>query len=167
MNTHAVIAVDRKHERRARDARRQRLGRGRYDTLVKDLSTVIRIAFEAGATASLWGLEGPLRAGLRADFCLQGWGWIAAELLTRDILQDAFRAAGEEQRPEWEEGQPEWVIHAGSLIERTRCANCHRPLPDGHFKFCSKLCSTVFGGRLSRLKGASEDLAVTLATRSI
>lgn len=152
--------------RRERDARRGRMGESRYNALVKELARVIRLAFEAGATGSLWGLEGPLRAGLRSDLCLQGWGWQSADLAARDVLEDAFRLAGA-IRPTWNEGQPEWTIEAGTLVERTFCANCRKPLPDGRPKFCSDLCQSAFNRRLNFRKAASEDVAVKLAIGTI
>ncbi len=139
----------RKEQRRERDRLRGRLGPGRFDALVQELAGVIRLAFEAGATASLWGLEGPLRHAIRSDLCLQGWKWKAADQMARDVLDEAFRRV-RANRPTWEEGQPEWVIHEGLLIERTRCANCHKPLPEGHYKYCSKLCSDVSSARARR-----------------
>lgn len=155
-----------KRERRARDARRGRMGEGRYNALVKELARVIRLAFEAGATGSLWGLEGPLRAGIRSDLCLQGWTWNSADLMARDVLEDAFRAAGALVRPTWNEGQPEWTIEAGTLIERTRCANCHKPLPEGRPKFCSDLCASAMHLRIGRIKRANEAVALDLAVRN-
>lgn len=158
-------SISAKRDRKERDARRGRLGEGRYNGLVKELARVIRLAFEAGATGSLWGLEGPLRAGIRSDLCLQGWTWETADLVTRDVLADAFRLAGARMRPTWNEGQPEWVIHEGLLIERTRCANCHKPLPEGHHKFCSDLCAASSRNRIYWLKQADEDRAVTVVTQ--
>jgi hypothetical protein len=149
-------------ERRARDARRSRLGRERYSALVKDLATVIRLAFAAGATASPWGLEGPLRAAIRCDLCLQHWRWHQADTLAREALEDAFHIV-RAVRPAWNEGQREWTIEAGTLIERTRCARCHKKLPAGHHKFCSRLCSTSHAARLSRFRQADEEAAVQMA----
>ncbi|QFQ89880.1 hypothetical protein F8A10_20925 (plasmid) [Paracoccus kondratievae] len=71
------------------------------------------------------------------------------------------------QRPSWDEGQPEWTIHAGTLIERTRCVRCHKPLPEGHFKFCSNTCAASHSHRLARMKDAEEDQVIRLATRLI
>ncbi|SFN61708.1 hypothetical protein SAMN05216224_10815 [Thioclava dalianensis] len=156
------LVQQRKLERQARDARRGKLGRGRYDNLVKELVDVIQLAFEAGATGSLWGLEGPLRAGLRSDLCLQGWGWDSADLIAREILAEAFRAAGA-KRPTWNEGQPEWTIHEGLLIERTRCIRCGKPLPEGHKKYCSGLCASTHQSRIDALK----NLQVNNAVRSM
>jgi hypothetical protein len=148
--------------RRAHDARRGRLGAARYDALLNELARVIRLAFEAGATASLWGLEGPLRAGIRSDLCLQGWRWKDADALAQDVLADAFRRVGA-VRPSWNEGQPEWTIEAGTLIERTRCARCHKPLPEGHYKFCGSTCKRNHHSQLARKRNANEDAAVHMA----
>lgn len=166
MNALPDLRVKRKQIRNERDAMRGRLGKGRFDALVKELVAVIRLAFEAGATGSLFGLEGPLRAGIRADLCRQGWNWQDADDMAREMLNEAFRAA-RAIRPGWDEGQPEWAIHAGTLIERTFCANCHAPLPDGKRKFCDRLCHSAFHGRLTRRKQAQDDRAVSLAIRSI
>lgn len=163
---HDTPANRRKRERQERDARRGELGPGRYSALVRDLAGTIRLAFEAGATASLFGLEGPLRHGIRADLCLQGWPWVKADLMAREMLHDAFRAA-RAVRPSWDEGQQEWAIHAGTLIERTRCVRCHGPLPEGHYKFCSSTCASSLSHRLARIKKAQEDRAVKLAIRLI
>ena len=156
-------AMQRKQDRRERDAQRGRLGRGRYDALAKELAALIRLAFEAGATASLFGLEGPLRHGLRSDLCLQGWSWAAADLMARDMLADAFRAV-RAVRPSYNEGQREWTIEAGTLIERTRCVRCHGPLPDGRPKFCSNLCKDGHHMKISSIRRADEDKAVRIAT---
>lgn len=153
-----------KRARRAHDARRGRMGQARYAALVKELARVIRLAFEAGATASLWGLEGPLRAGIRADLCLIGWRWKDADALARDALADAFRSVNA-IRPSWNEGQREWTIEAGTLIERTRCVRCHNPLPEGHYKFCSRICVASHHSHMSRLRQADEATAVRLATQ--
>lgn len=59
----------RKQARQERDARRGRLGQGRYGDLVKEIVGVTRLAFEAGAIGSPFGLEGPLRAEIRGDLC--------------------------------------------------------------------------------------------------
>lgn len=152
--------------RRAHDARRGRLGEARYNALARELARVIRLAFEAGDTGSLFGLEGPLRAGIRADLCRQGWGWLSADLCARDLLDDAFRMV-RAIRPTWDQGQPEWTINAGTLIERTLCIRCHNQLPEGHFKFCGRLCAQAHAAHIGRLKQASEAEAADMATRGL
>jgi hypothetical protein len=153
-------------ERKRRDALRGRMGNGTFSALVRELARVIVLAFEAGDTGSLFGLEGPLRHGIRSDLCLQGWKWKDADTLSREALADAFRLAGA-IRPSWNEGQLEWTIEAGTLIERTRCARCGNPLPEGHYKFCGRLCASAHSVRLHRLKNATEEQAVKMATNSI
>lgn len=157
-----------RRERREREARRGKIGAQRYDMLVANLASAIRLAFEAGATATLWGLEGPLRAGIRSDLCRQGWGWLNADLAARDMLAEAFRRV-RAVRPSWDEGQPEWVVHAGTLIERTRCARrgCGRDLPEGHHKFCSRLCQLAHNSSIARMKEASADNAVEMAVQRL
>lgn len=152
----------RKERNRERDALRGRVGAGRFQAIVKDLAALVRLAFQAGETASIFGLEGPLRTALRADFCMQGWGWSAADLMARDLMAEAFTRIGAE-RPDWYEGQPEWTIKPGMLIERTRCVRCHTPLPEGHYKFCSRLCNTTHATLMAMKRQASEDQAVRLA----
>ena len=152
----------RKGRVRERDALRGRMGNGRFHAMVKDLAALVRLVFQAGETASIFGLEGPLRAGLRADFCLQGWGWTSADLMARDLLAEVFQFVGA-ARPDWYEGQPEWTINAGTLIERTRCVRCHKPLPEGHYKFCSRLCNTSHASLMYGKRQANEDHAVWLA----
>ena len=168
MARHALLAAEaqaRKRARNERDARRGRLGPGRFDALVRELAGVIRLAFEAGATGSLFGLEGPLRHAIRSDLCLQGWRWKDADAMAREMMGEAFRAV-RATRPTWNEGQPEWTIPANTLIERTRCVRCGKPLPEGHHKFCSDLCASAHGKRLASIREADEARAVLMAIRS-
>ena len=167
MARHALLAAEaqaRKRARNERDARRGRLGPGRFDALVRELAGVIRLAFEAGATGSLFGLEGPLRHAIRSDLCLQGWRWKDADAMAREMMEEAFRAV-RAARPTWNEGQPEWTIPANTLIERTRCVRCHKPLPEGHHKFCGVLCASAHGKRLASIREADEARAVLMAIR--
>lgn len=164
--TPAAAKAIRKAQRRERDAMRGRLGVARYNALAAELARAIRLAFETGATATLFGLEGPLRHGIRSDLCLQGWRWADADTMARDLMDEAFRTV-HAIRPTWNEGQPEWVIEAGTLIDRTFCVCCHKPLPDGRPKFCSDLCKRSHHSRLSALRQADEETAVTMAIGSI
>lgn len=149
------LKAQRKRARQERDRQRGRLGSGRFQVLAKELARVIRLAFEAGETGSLFGLEGPLRAGIRADLCRQGWAWETADLMARDLLAEAFRVA-RAIRPGWDEGQPEWAIHAGTLIERTICVRCRRPLPEGYFRFCGVLCRSTHHAMVAAIREADE-----------
>jgi hypothetical protein len=139
----------RKKAKNQKDARR-------YGALVDSLARTIRIAFEAGETGSLWGLEGPLRASIRADLCLQGWKWRDADELAREVVAAAHSRVGA-KRPSWNEGQLEWTIESGTLIQRTRCVRCHKPLPEGHHKFCSDVCGSVYQSRLAHRHQMTEE----------
>lgn len=145
-------------------ARRKRFGTGRFAGLVQELAGVIRLAFEAGATASLWGLEGPLRHAIRSDLCLQGWEWQEADHVAKEILAEAFRKVNA-VRPSWNEGQLEWTIEAGTLIERETCVRCSKPLPEGHYKFCSHLCGLSHRKHVAFMKQASEEQVIMSAIR--
>lgn len=155
----------RKQKRRERDKHRGKLGRERFSYASADLAKVMKLAFEAGEIASIFGLEGPLRATIRSDLCLVGWRWRDADNMARELLEDAFRKL-HAMRPSWYEGQREWVIHEGVLIERTRCMTCGKKLPEGHKKFCSRLCAHIMHDRVGRVKRASEDQVVWSATKS-
>ncbi len=85
--------------------------------------------------------------------------------MARELLDNAFRVV-RANRPAWNEGQLEWTIHAGTLIERTRCVRCRKDLPEGHHKFCSSLCVSAHWGKLENLKKADEDSTVKLAIRN-
>lgn len=161
--------VDRKLERRARDARRKKLGSGRYGALVDDIVEAIQLALEVGVITTHWGLEGPLRAGMRADLCRQGWPWSTADMVTLDLLAEAFNRAGAKARPDWYEGQPEWAITAGNLIERDCCARsaCNKPLLDGRPKFCSDLCRAAHHSHVARQKRTAEAMLVHAAAARI
>lgn len=152
--------------RNQRDAQRRRFGSGRYQQMVKDLAAVSLLAFEARAVATLFGLEGVLRHCVRSELCLQGWRWTDANALARLALEDAFAVVGA-IRPTWYEGQLEWTVAAGTLIERTRCVKCHAPLPEGHHKFCSENCAATFYQGVHRIKHAQEGRAIRLAIRRV
>lgn len=156
----------RRRARRQRDALRGRLGRARYDAILDELVRVVRLARETGATATLLNLEGPLRHAIRSDLCLQGWRWIDAHMAACDMMDEVLRRV-RATRPDWYEGQPEYTVEGGALIERTRCMTCRKPLPEGHRKFCSDLCKSAHHNRIARLREANEDQAVWTAIRMI
>lgn len=103
----------------------------------------------------MFGLEGPLRASLRASLCLQGWALSDADEVARRVLSGAFLCLCV-KRPGWEEGQSEFVVHGGTLIERTRCVRCGNGLPDGHRKFCGRLCADAHHSAIDRAKAVDE-----------
>lgn len=75
--------------------------------------------------------------GLRSTLCYRGWPFQEAQTEAHKLVQAALDLIGA-RRPSWEMGQPEYV-HPG-LVERTRCARCARPLPEGHRLWCSSVC---------------------------
>ncbi|MDN5872797.1 MAG: hypothetical protein L0H29_00240 [Sinobacteraceae bacterium] len=143
-----------------------KFSRRRQQGISGDVAGVIRLAFAAGEIASLFGLEGPLRASLRADLCLRGWGWLDAHRAAVDIVNSALMFLGAE-RPCWNEGQREWTIEAGTLIERTRCIKCHKPLPEGHFKYCGYLCGDAHRHQITALKEGNEKTVLTMAIKTM
>lgn len=156
----------RKIARQQRDALRGRLGKDRFDRLAGELVSLHRLALETRAVASVFGLEGTLRAAVRADLVLQGWRWRDADLVACGVLAEVYRRLRAE-RPDWAEGQPEWVRLPGVLIERTRCAKCHGRLPEGHSKFCSRICATTYHDRLATIRAADEARVSKMASRWI
>ncbi|WP_051609222.1 hypothetical protein [Fodinicurvata fenggangensis] len=86
-----------------------------------------------------FALEGTCRHWLRANFCLQGWPWGQADELAADIVQTALNRLGA-SRPTWAEAQPEWTQPGVLSLPRDTCVHCGRDLPEGHFRFCSRIC---------------------------
>lgn len=162
----AAMKAKRKADRRERDRLCGRLRKQRFEALADELARVIKLAFAAGDTGSLFGLEGPLRAGIRSDLCLAEWQWETADLMARDLLAEAFRRA-RAVRPTWYEGQPDWVIHEGLLIQRERCVKCGKQLPDGHKKYCSNLCADAHHHQIAEIRKGSEDVVVKIATKNM
>ncbi|MDQ7775531.1 MAG: hypothetical protein Q4615_06280 [Paracoccus aminovorans] len=165
MNSHAVMVIGEIEGRRHRDAQRKKGGNRKFERLVEELVDTIRLAFQLGWTGSIWGLEGTLRHGVRARYCLAKWKWSDADALARDAVAEAYRRIGA-KRPDWNEGQPEWTIEGGALVERTRCARCHMPLPEGHHKYCGKICRNAHYAHIARIKNADEDGVLRLVIES-
>lgn len=123
--------------------------------IVAAMAKVMRRDFSDGVTASMFAYESLFIAKIRARFCLIGWPWSLADRAARDLVEQALHLTGAE-RPSWDEGQREWTLSPGLLIERTRCVRCHGKLPEGHFKFCSELCGNAHRLRLLRLREMNE-----------
>jgi hypothetical protein len=144
-----------KHTRAAKDAARGKLAKMRGEDIAEFLAGLTSEALAAGRIPSKFAYEALFRASLRSALCLQGWGWADADQAAAGVVQASLRKLKAE-RPSWNEGQPEWTIEGGTLIERTRCIRCHNPLPEGHFKFCSALCKGGHHARLHWLRQANE-----------
>lgn len=159
-------SLRRKDLRRERDRQRGRLGRGRFDALVTRVVKTTRQALEAGSIAQPFAFEGAFRHALRGMLCLEGWKWTDADTMAREILAEAFKVL-RANRPSWNEGQREWTVEAGTLIERERCARrgCGKPLPEGHYKFCSFECARYQSAETHYRRNVTEEKASWLATR--
>ena len=143
---------------------KQRLNdRGRR-IMAEKVAEVMREAMERGAP-SKFALEAPFRHAIRSRLCLQGKAWDVADTIAADVVSRALAMVGA-VRPTWAEGQREFLqLGAGAHIERTRCVNCHRPLPEGHRKFCGTLCANAQHMRLSRLHEMNDARAYDAAAR--
>ena len=151
--------------RRERDAARRRLSKDRAENIVGNLCAITRHAMDEGRVLSPLNCEAVYRQTIRAELCLQGWPWKDADRVAIDVVGVVF-AIPQVKRPSWNEGQPEHVIERGTLVERTRCANCGNPLPPDRPKFCSDGCRKVHGLRMFRLRHASEEQMARLASTS-
>ena len=143
----------------------QRLTHRRRLIMAGQVATVIRLTFAAGRISTLFGLEGVLIAALRSDLCLRGWRWREAHGAAANIVHIAHGLLGAE-RPSWYEGQPDFVISPGLMIERTRCKRCHRPLPEGRPKYCSDLCKSAENHMICNLRNATAEVAADRAIKA-
>ena len=143
----------------------QRLTHRRRLIMAGQVATVIRLTFAAGRISTLFGLEGVLIAALRADLCLRGCRWREAHGAAANIVHIAHGLLGAE-RPTWYEGQPDFVISPGLLIERTRCKRCHKPLPEGRPKYCSDECCNADHCLITYVRNASAEVAADRAVRA-
>lgn len=88
---------------------------------------------------TVFAFEGLMRTSIRARLCLKGWGWDDADIAADGVVAAALNMIGAE-RPDWRQGQPDYVNDGAARMELTRCAHCGRSLPDGKWKFCSTQC---------------------------
>jgi len=145
-----------------RDASRGLLARMRREDLAARLARWTREALADGRIVTPLNREALYRRIIRSTLCLQGWRWNAADASAMAVVQISLELV-QARRPPWNEGQPEYVIAAGTLIERTRCANCHGKLPEGRPKFCSAHCRNAYNLRLMRRRQADDERVITLA----
>lgn len=158
--TEWTLAYGTKSERKA--ARRaERLNRAKRQALIDKVAAIMRIVEPTPFAA-----ESPCRHAIRSALCLQGWSWQGAEDVARETVRaalDTVRA----KRPTWDEGQPEWTRPGGLPIERERCARCHKRLPEGHWKFCGKLCRQAARLDRDRQRRAGEVAFGRLAAKAV
>lgn len=135
----------------------KRLNRDRQKA-IRDKIVAIMRAVEPTPFAA----EGPCRHGIRSSLCLQGWGWAAADTIAAEIVAAALNIVGA-KRPTWYEGQPEYTQPGALPIQRDNCIRCRKPLPEGHYKFCSKICSDGYHAVRNNAHTSAERLARRLA----
>lgn len=136
----------RKEAKRARRRERRRLRFTDRHAAVRGMVALIRADWIGGETPTMLNHEGALVAILRAELCLRSLPWPLADHEAREAVREAVRAAGA-KRPSWQEGQPEWTDGGVIRDTRTLCANCERPLPEGHKVFCSPMCGNAARAR--------------------
>ncbi|GAB4352978.1 MAG: hypothetical protein Kow0026_10750 [Oricola sp.] len=122
--------------------------------LTKDRKAAIRekvVPLARTAEPTPFAIEGPARHGIRAALCLQGWRWAEADAIAAEIVAAALNIVGA-KRPTWEQGQPEWTQPGALPILRERCIRCRKPLPEGHYKFCSKMCGDAYHGERNAVR---------------
>jgi predicted nucleic acid-binding Zn ribbon protein len=123
--------------------RRRKLRQQRREGIISAIVAIIREDKAEGVTPTLFTHEATILASLRAGLCLEGWGWKDAHHEAKEILDVAFNRANA-VRPRWLEGQPEWTAGHSIYTERTRCAQCQKPLPEDARIFCTARCYDSF-----------------------
>ncbi|MGE0749345.1 MAG: hypothetical protein AB7K64_02045 [Variibacter sp.] len=78
-----------------------------------------------------------------------------ADAIAADTVHAALNRLGA-RRPTWREGQPEWTQDGALPIERETCLHCRKPLPEGHWRFCSRVCGLAYNGARYQLAHREE-----------
>jgi predicted nucleic acid-binding Zn ribbon protein len=100
--------------------------------------------------ASPFQFEAPCRYAIRAQLCLEGWDWHAADQEAHQLVQAALDLIGA-RRPSWSQGQPEWAQEGVRADEPLHCKRCSKVLPEGHKLWCSHTCySAARADRMTR-----------------
>lgn len=107
-----------------------------------------------------FAFEGMARHWLRAQACLEGMRWAAADQHAKEIVSSALYRLGA-RRPTWAEGQPEWTQPGVLNPARETCAHCGKNLPEGHYRFCSKICARARHHRLQEQDQRRAEMAFT------
>lgn len=109
---------------------------------------------------TVFRFEAALRSGLRSRFCAEGWRWQDAHDAAEDVTLTALARIGA-VRPSWQDGQAYFVNDGAARIESTRCIQCGGGLPEGHWRFCGKLCRDVHGKRTEAGNRREDERAIT------
>jgi hypothetical protein len=113
-----------------------KLTRSRTLSLIYTTADILRCG-----EPTYFALEGACRTGLRIGFIAQSASWPVADLIAHHIIISALNLIGA-RRPTWQEGQPEYTQDGAITVQRERCLECCRPLPEGHWRFCSEICGS-------------------------
>jgi predicted nucleic acid-binding Zn ribbon protein len=99
---------------------------------------------------TLFRYEASARYGIRIALCLRGHSWPVADSTAAYVVRRALNLIGA-RRPAWYQGQPEYTQYGVTKIEHSHCINCGRVLPEGHSKYCSKICGNAFRNAIGDL----------------
>lgn len=116
----------------------KQLNKDRRAHLVKTAANILRYG-----EPTKFALESDCRHSLRAGLCLKGWSWSDADCVAAEIVAAALNQIGA-RRPTWQEGQPEYCQPGIIALARSRCVRCGWKLPEGHTKFCSRICNAGY-----------------------
>lgn len=81
--------------------------------------------FLAQWQSSPWQHEGPAQRQLRNHFIRMGHSWALSDLEAAKIIETALRRMGHQNRPSWEDGQPEALRIDGHCLQ---CGRGIRPI---------------------------------------
>jgi hypothetical protein len=147
--------VSHRLSRAERDAARGALAKARAERVVGHLCAITRLALSEGRIVTPLAYEALFRQVIRSELCLQGWRWTPADQVASDLVAVVLNIL-QVKRPSWNEGQREWTVEGGTLIERTRCAHCGNKLQEGQLKFCGKPCRNVYHLRQMYMRQGDE-----------
>ncbi len=150
--------------RREQDAARRRLAKMRAEAVVTLLVRLTREALAEGRIVTPLNREAIHRQLVRTILVWQGWPWPPADNVAAELVRISLDTMNA-KRPDWYEGQPDYVIHRGTLVERTRCANCGKRLEETQRKFCSQGCNSVHHRRLHYWIGADAEQTARMVAR--
>lgn len=86
-------------------------------TAQREALIVLVTRFMSQWRSSPWEMEGPARYQMRSHFIRLGHGWALSDLEAAKIIETALRKMGHQQRPSWEDGQPEALRIDGICLQ--------------------------------------------------